>query len=410
MTALLAGPRDTTCWAIGPARLLAGMGGGRTLDLAAHLAVHGPIPATDRDHLLTHLDQAQLAGRGGAGFPLAAKIRALRGRHRRVVVNGSESEPGSGKDRLLLRHSPNLVLDGALAVAGAVAGGRVSVAVHDESVADAVRAAVAQRRDARRVEVRVVPDGFVAGESRALARALRGAPAVPPGRREPPTAHGVLVANVETFAQTAVLLRLGPRRFAESGTVAEPGTTLLSVGGAVGRPGVVEIPLGTPLSIVLAAAEAQAPVAVVTGGYHGTWLPATAQPVLSRAGLSAVGGTLGAGVLLVVGGQTCPLGELARVAGWLAGQSAQQCGPCRFGLPALAADVLALQRGEGSALGAAAGHLRAVDGRGACAHPSGAVRFLASGLDVLRDEIDRHRLAGGCGRPVLGQLPTGVPR
>ena len=396
-------------WTIGAPRLLAGLDSHGVLDHAGHLAVHGPLPDVDLTRLLSLLEGARLAGRGGAGFPLAEKLRALHGSSPTVVVNGSESEPASQKDRTLLRRSPHLVLDGALALAAALGTRRVTVAVHDHLAASAVRAALAQRPDGRRVRVELMGGGFVAGEARALVRALNGGPALPPGRHVHLTDQGVLVANVETFAQAAVLLRLGVRRYGESGTRAEPGTTLLTVGGAVGRPGVVEVPLGTPLGIVLTAAEARDTRAVVTGGYHGSWLAPIGDVGLSRAGLDSAGGSLGAGVVLAVDGATCALGELARVAGWLARESAKQCGPCRFGLPALAADVQALHRGDPRAISDAFRHAGAVDGRGACKHPDGAVRFVTSGLRLLRDEIEMH-LRGGCGRPVLGRLPIGAGR
>ena len=104
-------------WKIGPPRVLAGLDRAYTLDHAAHLAVHGPLPAIDAERLLALLDESGLSGRGGAGFPLATKLRSLRGARPTVVVNGSESEPASTKDRTLLRRTPHLVLDGALAVA-----------------------------------------------------------------------------------------------------------------------------------------------------------------------------------------------------------------------------------------------------------------------------------------------------
>jgi hypothetical protein len=107
-------PADPTAWSIGAPRLLAGLDHGlHRLDHRAHYAVHGPQPAVDLPRLLGMLDGVALAGRGGAGFPLAAKIRALPpGTRREVVVNGCESEPASLKDRLLLRFTPHLVLDG----------------------------------------------------------------------------------------------------------------------------------------------------------------------------------------------------------------------------------------------------------------------------------------------------------
>jgi len=387
MTAILAAPNVVT-WTIGTPRLLAGLERHATLDYAAHLATHGPLPYADRSRLIALLDAIVLSGRGGAGFPFSSKIRATPD-GAEVIVNGSESEPASFKDRTLLLRAPHLVLDGALAVAAAVRARRIVVAVHDARGAAAVRKAIAERQ--ARVHVEQTSGHFVAGEARALRRGLAGAPAIPPGRRVHLAQRGTLLSNVETFAQVAVALRLGPHPFRETGSHAEPGTTLLTVSGAVAHPGVVEAPIGTPLGILLSAAAASAPQAVIIGGYHGTWHPPSAEiPLARQAGL-------GAGVVAILDGSTCALGELVRVAGWLAAESAGQCGPCRFGLPALAHDVA---RGD---LAAALRHAAAVDRRGACRHPDGAARFVTSALHLLRDEIERHRM-GDCGRPVRGQL------
>lgn len=399
MTAVLDRPGIGDVWAIGTPRLLS------CLDAthAQHTATHGALPALSLDRLLHLLDDTRLGGRGGAGFPLATKLRGLASGRRRVIVNGTESEPASHKDRILLRRAPHLVLDGALLVAAAIDARTVTVAVHDTLSADAVRRAAAER--GAPVEVAVTAGGFVAGEARAVVRALKGGPALPPGRRDLPTDAGLLVSNAETFAQVAVLARLGSHAFAATGTLEEPGTTLLTVGGAVARPGVAEVPIGTPLSIVLAAAQAAASESVVIGGYHGGWVAPVPDLRLSRGGLAAVGGAFGAGVVQVLDRRTCALGELAHVAQWLAAQSARQCGPCTFGLPALAGDVAALWRGDARAVNSAFAHGRAISGRGACGHPDGSVRFVMSGLDHLHDEVELH-LAGGCGRPVLGQLVT----
>lgn len=400
-------PSGTDVATIGPPRLLAGLDAFARLDLGTHLYTHGQLPGADLPLLLGYLDASLIAGRGGAGFSLAGKLRAMATGPRHIVVNGTESEPASRKDRVLLLRTPHLVLDGALVLAAAVHALSITVAVHDERSAASVQAAIGERGDARGVTVRIIAGGFVSGEARAVVRALRGGPAVPPGRRIPPTAQGVLLANVETFAQVALLMRLGPARFAATGTSTEPGTALVTVGGAVARPGVMEIPIGTALGVVLNTAQAADPQAVVVGGYHGSWLAPAPWVRLSREGVAAAGGTFGAGVVLVVGPDTCALGELARVCGSLAGESTRQCGPCRFGLPALATDVNALVAGHPAAVSGALGHARSVYGRGACAHPDGSARFVTSAVQVLGEEIARHLAYGGCGRQVLGQLPVG---
>ena len=405
----------------------------------AHLAAHGALPALDRPALLSLLDAVHLTGRGGAGFPLAAKLRALRsGPEPVVVINGAEGEPASAKDRALLGWVPHLVLDGAQLLATAVGARRCLVAISDPALAASLRQVLACRpefqlagshRTGRSVtgrsvagrsaagrsaaggfELHAVPDRFVAGEARALIAALNGGPAAPPGRRVLPTDRGIggqptLLCNAETLAQLAVLARLGPAAFGSVGTPTEPGGTLLTVSGAVRSPGVLEVPLGTRLGTVAAAVGALPSQAVVIGGYHGGWLAPNPELELSRAGLTAAGGTLGAGVLIFVGEQTCPLAELARVAGWLAGQSVRQCGPCTFGLPALAGELTRLAAGRGEA-GNAARIAGLLPGRGACAHPDGASRFVRSGLAALAGEVHLHRAYGSCRRPDLGHLAT----
>jgi NADH:ubiquinone oxidoreductase subunit F (NADH-binding) len=404
-------PADPTAWSIGAPRLLAGLDHGlHRLDHRAHYAVHGPQPAVDLPRLLGMLDGVALAGRGGAGFPLAAKIRALPpGTRREVVVNGCESEPASLKDRLLLRFTPHLVLDGALGLAASLGAHRVTLAVHDSLSAHSVRAAIAERSDARIVRIHRVPGGFVSGEARAVMRSIRRGPAIPPGRRIHASSYGVILGNVETFAQLAVLLRLGPQRYGDTGSLAEPGSTLLSLSGAVSRSGVVEVPLGIPLGVLLEASQAAPAQAVVVGGYHGSWLPADPELRLSRAGVTQAGGSFGAGVVLVLDHETCGLGELLGVTDWLAAESAKQCGPCLFGLPALARDIRAIWSGDRNGLAQGLRHADLIDGRGACRHPDGAARFVRSGLNALSDDIAAH-LRGGCGRPVRGQLPIGGSR
>src|SRR6202453_4935384 len=124
----------------------------------------------------------------------------------------------------------------------------------------------------------------------------------------------------------------------------DPATILLGVGGSAAHPAVVEVPAGLPLATVLDVCQAPAGDGVLVGGYHGMWLPAeTAYAVpVSREGLAAVGGTLGSGIVLPLGDGTCPLGEVSRIASYLAGESAGQCGPCKLGLPSVARALASL--------------------------------------------------------------------
>ena len=390
-------------WTIGTPRLLAGLDRTARVDLALHHDLHGSLPRIDRSGLQDLTEAVGLRGRGGAGFPVSAKLASLPRRTYAVVVNGSESEPASHKDRALLTGVPHLVLDGAVATATAVGARLAVVAVHDPDAAASVQAALAERTDPVRIELAMTPGEFVGGEARALLRGLSGGPALPPGRRVLPSHSGLasrptFLSNAETFAQIAILVRYGAHRYAETGLPAEPGTQLLTVSGLVARPGVLETPVGVPLDVVLRAAGA-VPGPILLGGYHGRWLTGPNHLSLSRlAGPLPVA----AGVVVALGEETCPLGETYRVAQWLTARSAGQCGPCVFGLPAVTEQLGRVLRGEPADVRRPLSMVR-----GACAHPDGAVRFVGSALDAFADDIHAHR-TGGCRRAVTGVLPIGA--
>ncbi|RII08716.1 NADH-quinone oxidoreductase chain 1 [Streptomyces sp. YIM 130001] len=396
------------------------------LDLSMHLKVHGPLEPVVGERLAALADEITLRGRGGAGFPFARKLRAVaqsaieRGVRPVVVINGSEDEPACRKDTVLINRSPHLILDGALLAAEALGARSLVVGVTRDSTEASMTAALAERGltnrrgAALRARVQRNPQRMVTGEASALVRSADGGPALPPGRRVRAAESGVggaptLLSNAETFAQLAVAARIGPARYRNTGLFDEPGTVLLTLSGAVARPMVVEAPTGVPLRYVLQLAGAPPlPQGVLTGGYHGSWLDGLSahDAVVSRASLEGLGGTLGAGAILPIGPETCPLGEALRVAQWLADESSGQCGPCRLGLPAAAGGLADLLNGGGpAALAALREVTQAVKGRGACKHPDGSARFLASTLSAFPDDLAAHVLGGGCGRATSAVLP-----
>ena len=414
-------------------RLLAGAGrGGGAPTLEEHADRVGPLPglgsAASGRWLLDEVERSGLRGRGGAGFPTSVKLAAVaEGRGRKVVVaNGTEGEPASRKDAALLARAPHLVLDGALAAANAIGADEVIVVVSRGARGGLERAGDAvARRDGRTPGVRLSlcasPERFVMGEESALVHWLNGGPPATPTLTPPrPFERGVwsrptLVQNVETLAHIGLIARYGADWFCRLGTDAEPGSMLVSVGGAVRRPGVDEVEVGTPLGEVLAASGGvTGPIGgILVGGYFGTWLacPGALDLPLSQAGLGVAGASPGAGVIMVLPAGSCGLRETARVVTYLAGESAGQCGPCRFGLGALARALAALARGRGvpAALRDLEGLPAEISGRGACAHPDGVVRLVRSALSVFADEVERHR-AGYCSAtdhaPLL-PVPTG---
>ena len=383
-------------------------------DLASHLSRWGGPPRRGPE-LLDELGRSRLGGRGGAGFPTARKWAALAAGGRPVVVvNSTEGEPASNKDKTLLVHAPHLVLDGASLAARALGASEVIVCV-DRRASAALRAcglAISERAgrglDAVPFRLEAAPPGYVTGEESALVNWINGNPALPSfGRR--PYERGVdgrptLVQNAETLAHVALIGRFGSSWFGALGTDAHPGTALVTVTGDVRHPSVYEVAMGTPLVDVLAPAGADQPVqGVLVGGYAGTWLgPAAATSArLDPAWLGSAGASLGCGSLVVVGPHTCGLKAVAMIAAWMAGQSAGQCGPCARGLPTVA-------DGLGRLLSAGAPNkwnaqidrwLWMIDGRGACKHPDGAVRMIRSGIQVFAREIESHRHGGDCRRP-----------
>lgn len=376
-----------------------------------HEERYGPLPnlAGHSRSLLAALGQSGLRGRGGAGFPTAVKLRAVASRRSPIVVaNGTEGEPASAKDKVLLRHNPHLVIDGVLAAMAAVGARTAIIAVSLEASRASLEAALNERpRAAKAIRVAAVPERFVAGEESALVHWLNGDDAKPTLTPPRPFERGVrgrptLVQNVETLANIGLIARYGADWFGDAGTDEEPGTVLVTIGGAVHRPGVIEVELGTPLRrlIELAGGLTAQPQALLVGGYFGTWIAAAGNvdTPLSESGLRPLGASLGARTIVVLPTSACGVAESARVARYLAGESAGQCGPCVFGLPAVA-DALEAIASQGSSAAAALERLPRLHAqiarRGACAHPDGALRFVDSALTAFADEISHH-LAGHC--------------
>jgi NADH:ubiquinone oxidoreductase subunit F (NADH-binding) len=374
-----------------------------TGDLHEHVETFGPLPEIPGELLLRQVEASGLTGRGGGGFPTAAKLQALAGRRGAVVVaNGNEGEPLSEKDAWLLSWAPHLVLDGLLLAARAVGARQTYLATSRPELAESLRDAVRVRGD--RIEVALSERRFVSGEESAVVSVVGGGPTLPRDKLVRVYERGVhgrptLVSNVETLAHLALIARFGAGWFRSAGTEEEPGTMLVTATGAVGRPGVFEAPMGMALTALLDGMDADQPRALLVGGFHGAWIPGRAveRLDLSRTSLSVFGGSPGAGVVSVLGRADCGLVRSAAIAGYLARQSTGQCGPCVNGLPRMADTLDRLARGvRDRRLVAEVDRLRdLVAGRGACSHPDGTARFVGSTMKVFADEVDLH-LAGGC--------------
>ena len=396
-------------------RLLLGMRADRALTLAEHLDIHGPPSGAGPD--LTDIARASgLRGRGGASFPTGEKLRSVAAARRtpKVLVNGAEGEPASSKDRLLMEALPHLVLDGAAAAAAAVGADECVIAVKETArpSLSALAAALGEREAAGLdgVPMRVVPvrARYVASEESALVDWVNGGAGRPLTTPPRPFQSGIarrptLVQNAETMAHLALVERHGAHWFRALGTASEPGSTLITLSGNVAAPGVYEIPRGAPLAELLSDAGGPAPgqlQALILGGYFGSWLAGDALDAvtLEDAALAPLGSAMGAGAIVALDRSACVPAETARVARWMAGESAQQCGPCQFGLPALAGALESVVAGRASrqVWSDVRRWIGQVRGRGACHHPDGTIRFISSSLRAFGEQWDDHAAHGPC--------------
>ncbi len=318
--------------------------------------------------MLHELKLSKLRGRGGAGFSTHDKWRAAHdapGPTRFVVCNADEGEPGTFKDRTLLRRQLDAVLDGMTVAAWTIGAQHGFIYLRGEYLflAPAIDAALAERR-ARHllgrdvlgrtgfdfdVEVHLGAGAYVCGEESALLESLEGRRGIPRNRPPYPVTHGYLqrptvVNNVETFASVAHVALLGGARFAEVGTPASTGTRVHSVSGDCERPGLYELPMGATVRELLDACGAVSPVqAVQVGGPSGTLLaPRELERRLCFEDLPT------AGAFMVFGPDRDLLDVVAGFTQFFAHESCGFCTPCRVGTTQLKAAVDALAAGRGT--------------------------------------------------------------
>ena len=376
--------------------------------------------------LIEVLRQSGLRGRGGAWFPTWRKWAAVADRsdgHAVVVINASEGEPLSSKDRTLISLRPHLVLDGAALAAASVSADDIvlylsrGAASTEKTLQRAIRERARSGRSEPRIRIVRTSHRYIAGESSAVVNRVSGGPSKPKydqhasekGVDDRPT----LVQNAETLAHVAMIARYGSDWFRRLGTQNSPGSTLMTVLGNVKNPGVYEVDLRARLGgVIEAAGGTTTPAAgALLGGYFGTWLPPSllVDLPLDVDGLKATyKASLGCGVLAVLPSNGCGVVEAARIFSYLAAETAGQCGPCVNGLGAIAEAMEQIADSN-----AGAGHLERVKrwidlvrGRGACHHPDGAVGLLSSALTVFGDHVQMHLYRQRC----YGATVTGFPQ
>lgn len=362
------------------------------------------------------LEASGLLGRGGAGFPVGRKWRSVAeqaGGAPVVLVNGAEGEPLSAKDRTLLHLRPHLVLDGALLAADAVGADRVALYVgsaHRDARESLRRALMERPRVRPAIRLFDAPATYVAGEESAAVHFINDADARPTITPPRPYQRGVdgrptLIQNVESLAHAALIGRFGDGWYRETGRDATPGSALVTISGSAAD-GVREIEIGMTIGELAghvgAGREPRDRQAVLLGGYFGGWVSSDGSwdLPLDPTTLRVAGSAFGCGVVAFLGNGGCGVRATSRIMNWMACQSAAQCGPCVFGLRAIADATARIANGspERDDLARIERWSEQLAGRGACRHPDGAVGQLLSSLRVFGSEWELHQHRRRCSR------------
>jgi NADH:ubiquinone oxidoreductase subunit F (NADH-binding) len=412
-------------------------GGGAGLAGAHHI---GP------DETIAEIDAAGLRGRGGAGFPTAVKWRSVAtgsSGTRYVVVNGAEGEPGTFKDRTLLRANPYAVLEGLLIAAHAIGARHAFIALKAsfESELLAVRRAL-EEIEANdwlgdiTVTITTGPEEYLFGEEKALLEVIEGNEPLP--RWLPPYLHGLyatapqlgwqahdpdaadpgeraaanptLVNNAETFAHCAWIIGHGAAEFRRQGTTMSPGTVLCTIVGDVVRPAVHEVAMGTTLAAVVDACGGPHPqrrIKAIFPGVSNAVLGAEQLDTpLTYEAMEATGSGLGAAGFIVYDDTACMVEVALMLSRFLFVESCGQCPPCKLGTGDITAALGRIRAGEGddADLGRIAERLRIVTDGNRCYLPVQERVVVSSILRSFPDDFAAH-LEGRCisGR---GLLPT----
>ena len=328
--------------------------------------------------VMEEVKKANLRGRGGAGFPAGSKwafVPPEDGRPRYLCVNADEGEPGTFKDRAVMTRDPHLLLEGIIFASYAVGvhTAFIYIRAEYEAVARRLEAAEEEARGAGFLGRNVFGSGFdlevvvhrgagsyICGEETALLESIEGKKGWPRLRPPFPAAVGLfraptVINNVETIANVPLIFRDGADAFAARGLPKDGGTRLFGVSGAVRKPGVYELPVGTPLRRIIdewagGPAEGQAIKAVCPGGLSAPFLtPGELDVPMDYESLARAGSMLGSAGIIVIGDRTPMIDVLRIVARFYAHESCGQCTPCRIGTKWISKVVARMAAGGGGA-------------------------------------------------------------
>lgn len=373
--------------------------------------------------VIEEVSASGLRGRGGAGFPTGKKwqiVSAETADEKYIIANGAEGEPGSYKDRLLLKQTPQAVVAGLILAGYAVGARKGYVYIHHEAE-DCMEAVSSAIEEARRLgylgaaikggysldlQVHVAGIGYVAGEETAVIRVIEGSPAKPRPKPPYPTVKGLwgkptVVNNIETLANVEVILRKGAEGYRRLGTPDTPGTILVSLNG-VARPGVYEVPAGVPVGEVIYKCGG-GPLgkikAVLPGGYASGFLGADEldTPLEHRA-LLEKGSALGSATIHVFDESRCMVEVTRKVMKFFAAETCGQCFPCREGTRDFLRHTLEAERGTacGDWQHGMDAIFELVGRKTICGLDKAAEKAMRSALRLFEREFKEHLYGSSC--------------
>jgi NADH-quinone oxidoreductase subunit F len=401
---------------------------GQPWDIEAYIRTGGYeawkkcLQGLSREDVVSELKKSGLRGRGGAGFPTGIKWDKIihhRTSEHYFVCNAGEHEPGTFKDRYLLKHHPHQLLEGCL-IAAHTAQAKASFIYinHDyDEERKNLEQAIAQVRARGLMGKNILGTGvdleielftgmgsYVAGEETAMLESMQGRPAMP--RQKPPfypTDFGLygkptLVNNVETLCNIPRILHKGASWFTQVGTDKCPGTMLFSLSGAVNKPGVYELPMGTPLRTLIEECGGGVPggrkvKAVFPGGPSFSMVTADQLDLpMEFDALKKAGTGLGSAGVIVVDDATCMVAQTLKFSSFFRNESCGQCPPCRMGTINLETLMTKIEQGEGTQkdLDSLLQLCGFVKGTGYCTLVTGAAVLVQSSLKLFRHEFDEH--------------------
>jgi NADH-quinone oxidoreductase subunit F len=329
-----------------------------------------------QDDLIGEVKKSVLRGRGGAGFPTGLKWsfmpRAFPG-DKYVVCNSDEGEPGTFKDRDILRYDPHALIEGMIIAGYAMGAARGYNYIHGEifEIYERFEAALDEARAAGYLGNSICGSEFsfdlfghhgygayICGEETGLLESIEGKKGQPRFKPPFPASYGLYgkpttINNTETFAAIPFILGMGGEAFLNLGKANNGGTKLFSISGHVNRPGNYEIPLGTPFATLLEMAGGMRGgrklKAVIPGGSSAPVLPADVMMdcTMDYDSIAKAGSMLGSGAVIVMDETVCMVKSLERLAYFYYEESCGQCTPCREGTGWLYRIVHRIEHGEG---------------------------------------------------------------